>query len=138
MTEPLILKRAPVGDNPDDYSVLENGTVVGRIFKVPGRAIGPPLDVGERPPRRPPPRSPRLRADARSRDGSVRQELAQKLGIHALLRGLLGRRRGTFVFRNVPYAQCLKTSRRTASVELPTRDTAAASSSLLQPRAPVQ
>jgi DNA invertase Pin-like site-specific DNA recombinase len=35
MTEPLILKRAPVGDNPDDYSVLENGTVVGRIFMVP-------------------------------------------------------------------------------------------------------
>jgi hypothetical protein len=30
---PLILKRAPVGDNPDDYSVLENGAVVGRIFK---------------------------------------------------------------------------------------------------------
>jgi hypothetical protein len=30
---PLILKRAPVGDNPDDYSVLENGVVVGRIFK---------------------------------------------------------------------------------------------------------
>jgi hypothetical protein len=32
---PLILKRAPVGDNQDDYSVLENGVVVGRIFKVP-------------------------------------------------------------------------------------------------------
>ena len=31
---PLILKRAPVGDNPDDYSVLENGVVVGRIFRV--------------------------------------------------------------------------------------------------------
>jgi hypothetical protein len=30
---PLILKRAPVGDNSDDYSVLENGVVVGRIFK---------------------------------------------------------------------------------------------------------
>ena len=28
----LILKRAPVGDNPQDYSVLENGVVVGRIF----------------------------------------------------------------------------------------------------------
>jgi DNA invertase Pin-like site-specific DNA recombinase len=35
MTEPLILKRAPVGDNPDDYSVLENGVVVCRIFMVP-------------------------------------------------------------------------------------------------------
>ena len=28
----LILKRAPVGDNTEDYSVLENGVVVGRIF----------------------------------------------------------------------------------------------------------
>jgi hypothetical protein len=30
---PLILKRAPVGDNQDDYSVLEEGVVVGRVFK---------------------------------------------------------------------------------------------------------
>jgi len=30
---PLILKRHPVGQNPEDYSVLENGVVVGRIFK---------------------------------------------------------------------------------------------------------
>jgi hypothetical protein len=29
---PLILKRDPVGDNPEDYSVLENGILVGRIF----------------------------------------------------------------------------------------------------------
>ena len=38
---PLILKRAPIGDNEDDYAVLENGVVVGRIFTVttapPGR-----------------------------------------------------------------------------------------------------
>jgi hypothetical protein len=33
---PLILKRAPIGDNQDDYSVLENGAVVGRIFLSPG------------------------------------------------------------------------------------------------------
>jgi hypothetical protein len=33
MTTPLILKRAPIGDNQDDYSVLEEGVVVGRIFK---------------------------------------------------------------------------------------------------------
>ena len=33
MTSSLILKRAPVGDNPEDYSVLEEGVVVGRIFK---------------------------------------------------------------------------------------------------------
>ena len=32
MTEPLILKRAPVGDNQDDYDVLEDGVIVGRIF----------------------------------------------------------------------------------------------------------
>jgi hypothetical protein len=31
----LILKRAPIGDNQDDYDVLENGVVVGRIFTVP-------------------------------------------------------------------------------------------------------
>ena len=31
---PLILKRAPVGDNPDDYSVLENGVVVGAHLRV--------------------------------------------------------------------------------------------------------
>jgi hypothetical protein len=28
----LILKRAPIGDNLEDYSVLEAGVVVGRIF----------------------------------------------------------------------------------------------------------
>src|SRR5262245_61990825 len=33
MTSGLILKRAPVGDNPEDYSVLEEGVVVGRICK---------------------------------------------------------------------------------------------------------
>jgi hypothetical protein len=32
MTEPLILKRDPVGDNPEDHSILVNGVVVGRIF----------------------------------------------------------------------------------------------------------
>ncbi|HEY7193314.1 MAG TPA: hypothetical protein VH439_06195 [Gemmatimonadales bacterium] len=35
----LILKRDPVGQNPEDYSVLEDGVVIGRIFKVP---IAPP------------------------------------------------------------------------------------------------
>jgi hypothetical protein len=39
MTAGLILKRAPIGDNEDDYDVLENGVVVGRIFKVP---VAPP------------------------------------------------------------------------------------------------
>jgi hypothetical protein len=32
----LILKRDPVGQNPEDYSVLENGVVIGRIFKSSG------------------------------------------------------------------------------------------------------
>ena len=32
MTGSLILKRAPIGDNQDDYDVLENDKVVGRIF----------------------------------------------------------------------------------------------------------
>ena len=34
-TEPLILKRAPIGDNQDDYDVLDNGVIVGRIFTAP-------------------------------------------------------------------------------------------------------
>ena len=38
----LILKRAPIGDNPDDYDVLENGVVVGRIFLVPVAPEGRP------------------------------------------------------------------------------------------------
>ena len=33
MATPLILKRAPIGDNQDNYDVLEKGIVVGRIFK---------------------------------------------------------------------------------------------------------
>jgi hypothetical protein len=32
---PLILKRAPIGWNQDDYDVLEDGVIVGRILKVP-------------------------------------------------------------------------------------------------------
>ena len=35
----LILKGAPIGWNQDDYDVLEDGVIVGRIFKVP---IAPP------------------------------------------------------------------------------------------------
>jgi hypothetical protein len=31
----LILKRAPIGWNQDDCDVLEDGVIVGRIFKVP-------------------------------------------------------------------------------------------------------
>ena len=32
MATSLILKRAPIGRNLEDYSVLEGGIVVGRIF----------------------------------------------------------------------------------------------------------
>ncbi len=31
----LILKRAPIGSNLEDFDVLEGGVVVGRIFMVP-------------------------------------------------------------------------------------------------------
>src|SRR5262245_21328933 len=36
----LILRRSPIGDNQEDYDVLENGVVVGRIFFLD--AVGPP------------------------------------------------------------------------------------------------
>src|SRR5262245_24897330 len=74
----------------------------------------------------------------RGSDGGFRQELAQKLGVHPRLRGRPRRRGLGASRRNVPYAQCLWTSRRTASGELPTRPTAAASSSLLQPMVSAQ
>ena len=35
----LILKRAPIGWNQDDFDVLENGKIVGRIFFLD--AVGP-------------------------------------------------------------------------------------------------
>jgi hypothetical protein len=35
MTAGLILRRAPIGWNQDDFDVLENGVIVGRIFRVP-------------------------------------------------------------------------------------------------------
>ena len=39
MATPLILKRDPIGQNQEDYSVLENGVVVGRIIFLD--AVGP-------------------------------------------------------------------------------------------------
>jgi hypothetical protein len=35
----LILKRDPVGQNQEDYTVLENGVIIGRIFFLD--AVGP-------------------------------------------------------------------------------------------------
>jgi hypothetical protein len=72
----LILKRAPIGSNLEDYSVLENGVVVGAHLPNAGRAAGTPVDGGERPQRRHTPRGSRLRADARGRDGRDGQHAA--------------------------------------------------------------
>jgi hypothetical protein len=45
----LILKRAPIDWNQDDYDVLEDSVIVGRMFLSGcGRAAGSPMDVGER------------------------------------------------------------------------------------------
>jgi hypothetical protein len=38
----LILKRAPIGSNLDDFNVLEGGVVIGRIFKAPVAPQGRP------------------------------------------------------------------------------------------------
>src|SRR5262245_31405907 len=45
----LIFKRAPIGWNDDDYDVLADGKLVGRIFKVPIAPQDRTWDVGERP-----------------------------------------------------------------------------------------
>ncbi len=47
----LLLKRAsasrPSGEwNEDDFDVLEEGAVVGRIFKANAAPVGSPMDVG--------------------------------------------------------------------------------------------
>ena len=42
MAQALILKHAPIGDNQDDYDVLEDGVVVERIFLVPTAPPGRP------------------------------------------------------------------------------------------------
>jgi hypothetical protein len=38
MSSQLILKRAPIGENPEDYEVLCDGGGVGRIFLSPAEA----------------------------------------------------------------------------------------------------
>jgi hypothetical protein len=69
-TDRLILKYSSTSRSSgewrdDDYDVLENGVVVGRIFMVPV-AAGSPLDVGERAQcRQHQVRGARLRVDAR-------------------------------------------------------------------------
>jgi hypothetical protein len=73
---PLILKRTPIGSNLEDYDVLEDGVVVGRIFLSPGApqarpwmwASGHNGDIR---------RGVRLRADTRGGDGGIREKLAE-------------------------------------------------------------
>jgi hypothetical protein len=67
---PLILKRAPIGPNQEDYSVLEDGVIVGRIFLMPIGLKGRPWMWAIR--ERGAHSGARLRADARGRDGGVR------------------------------------------------------------------
>jgi hypothetical protein len=79
----LILKRSsasrPSGEwNDDDFDVLADGVAVGRIMKGGGSAGWEPMavDAGLRTARRQR-ADARLRADARGRDGGVREELAK-------------------------------------------------------------
>jgi hypothetical protein len=58
----LILKRARIGWNQDDYDVLEDGMIMGRIFKVPIAPQDQPWMWAS---------GAWIRADARSRDGGV-------------------------------------------------------------------
>jgi len=77
----LILKRAsasrPSGEwNDDDYDVLCDGLVVGRIMKAAAAPVGA-VDVDARVRlSRGPHANARLRADARGRHGGVRKKLA--------------------------------------------------------------
>ena len=45
---PLILRRAPIVWNQNDYDVVEHGVIVGRIFKVPIAPQDQTLNVGVR------------------------------------------------------------------------------------------
>jgi hypothetical protein len=81
----LIPKRAsvsrPSGEwSDDDFDVLANGEVVGRIFKANAAPVGSPWMWGlHLPAPRTPHANPRLRCDARGRHGCIRQELAAEV-----------------------------------------------------------
>jgi hypothetical protein len=85
-------KPSPLGWNQNDYDVVEDGVIVGRIFFLD--AVGPVgrLDVGERQQWPDTPRVARLRSIARRCDGGVREELAARM-IGSRVRG--SRRRGS-------------------------------------------
>src|SRR6516165_5539558 len=70
----LILKRAPIGWNLTITTCWRAAS--SPHLQGADRAAGPAVDVGERPQRPHTPRGARLRADARDRDGGVREELA--------------------------------------------------------------
>jgi hypothetical protein len=83
----LILKHAsasrPSGEwSDDDYDVLTDGKMVGRIFKVHAPPVGTPwmwtLLFGYH---EGPYTDARLGADARGRDGGIRQKLAAGSGV---------------------------------------------------------
>jgi hypothetical protein len=85
----LVLKRASAsrlsgewGD--DDYDVLADGKVAGRIMKAAAAPVGTPwllrLSRG-------PNADPRLRGDARGCDGGLRQELATAIAPRRRWRG---------------------------------------------------
>ena len=82
-TKSVVLKRGSITRSfdqwrDDDYDVLENGVVVGRIFCLD--AVGPqgrPWMWASRPQRGNTAGSARIRADARSRDGRLREELEE-------------------------------------------------------------
>jgi hypothetical protein len=77
----LILKRAsasrPSGEwNDDDFDVLADGAVVGRIMKAAAAPMGMPWMWTLAWPTRRPHANARLRGDPRGRDGGVRKKLA--------------------------------------------------------------
>jgi hypothetical protein len=84
----------PSGEwNDEDFDVLADGVVVGRIMKAAASPVGFPwmwtLAFGHHEDRTP---TPRLCRDARGRDGGIRQELAAGMrGVHARLRRCAGR-----------------------------------------------
>jgi hypothetical protein len=64
----LILKRAPIGLNLDDFNVLERGVIVGRIFLSPVAPLDRPWMWAERAQRRHRARRLRMGADTGASD----------------------------------------------------------------------
>jgi hypothetical protein len=68
---PLTLKRAPIGPHQEEYEVLEDGIVVGRVFLMPIGLKGRPW-MWTIPRQQGPHTDARIRANARRRDGCIR------------------------------------------------------------------